>query len=121
MFFLQMSGFPGSGKSTLAKEISHRLHDTVIVDHDIVKTALLEAISIKNHINIGKVSYQLEWDLIENYLSQGLNVIHDSPCIYHELLEKGIQLAEKYLIQYKFVDCVVKEMNIINQRIDASE
>lgn len=45
-----------------------------------------------------------------------VNVIHDSPCIYHELLEK-IQIAEKYLFQYKFVDCVVKDMNVINQRL----
>jgi len=47
MFFLQMSGFPGSGKSTLAKQIS-KLTNAVIVDHDVSKTALLEALDDQN-------------------------------------------------------------------------
>ena len=40
MFFVQMSGFPGSGKSTLARKIAKRTGG-VIIDHDIVKSALL--------------------------------------------------------------------------------
>lgn len=35
-----MSGFPGSGKSTLARQIA-KLTGAVIIDHDIVKSALL--------------------------------------------------------------------------------
>lgn len=47
MFFLQMSGFPGSGKSTLAKLIS-KATNAIIVDHDISKTAILEALEDQN-------------------------------------------------------------------------
>ncbi|GIP29112.1 hypothetical protein J23TS9_42420 [Paenibacillus sp. J23TS9] len=43
MLFLQMSGFPGSGKSTLAREIA-KFTKAVIIDHDIVKTGLLEGL-----------------------------------------------------------------------------
>jgi predicted kinase len=43
MFFLQMSGFPGSGKSTLSRLIAKSTR-AIIVDHDIVKTALLESV-----------------------------------------------------------------------------
>lgn len=43
MFFVQMSGFPGSGKSTLSRQIAKRT-GAVIVDHDIVKSALLHSI-----------------------------------------------------------------------------
>lgn len=43
MFFVQMSGFPGSGKSTLSREIAKRTGG-VVIDHDIVKSALLHSI-----------------------------------------------------------------------------
>ena len=89
MFFLQMSGFPCSGKSTLAKQIA-KLTGAVIVDHDVVKTALLRSINDKS-IDLkvaGKVSYEIDWSLIDFYLSQGLNTILDSPCFYAEMVEK---------------------------------
>jgi len=38
-----MSGFPGSGKSTLSREIAKRT-GSIIIDHDIVKSALLNSI-----------------------------------------------------------------------------
>lgn len=46
VFFLQMSGFPGSGKSTLSKYIA-KLTGAVIVDHDVVKSALLKSLKAK--------------------------------------------------------------------------
>ena len=47
MFFLQMSGFTGSGKSTLARQIS-KITGAVIIDHDIVKSALLKSLDTDN-------------------------------------------------------------------------
>jgi len=43
MFFVQMSRFPGSGKSTLAPQIA-KSTGTVLIDHDIVKSAILQTI-----------------------------------------------------------------------------
>ena len=40
--FIQMSGAPGSGKTTIANAISERIK-AVIIDHDVTKSALLNA------------------------------------------------------------------------------
>jgi predicted kinase len=92
MFFIQMSGFPGSGKSTLAREIAKHT-DAVIIDHDIVKSALLHSIEAPIDPKLaGKISYNIDWSLIEFHLSQGHNVIFDSPCLYEEMVERGTHL-----------------------------
>ncbi|WP_211654111.1 AAA family ATPase [Planococcus alpniumensis] len=118
MFFVQMSGFPGSGKSTLSREIAKHLK-AVIVDHDIVKSSLMESL-LEVPIDpklAGKASYNIDWSLVEFYLSQGHNVILDSPCLYDELIEKGIALSEKYPIKYKYVECYLDDMEEINRRL----
>lgn len=122
MFFLQMSGFPGSGKSTLAKQIS-RLTNAVIVDHDVSKTALLEALDdqkLSMHV-LGKTSYHIDWALIEFYLSQGHSVIFDAPCLYEEMIEMGEQLCLKYNIKFKYVECYVDNYELIQERLLARE
>jgi predicted kinase len=104
MFFLQMSGFPGSGKSTLAREIA-KLTKAVIIDHDIVKTGLLEGLGLEeldvDSKRVGGVAYHIKWTLVDFHLSQGHNVILDSPCLYEVLVEKGTVLAEKHSVKYK--------------------
>ncbi|WP_282019518.1 AAA family ATPase [Planomicrobium okeanokoites] len=118
MFFVQMSGFPGSGKSSLSREIAQQF-GAVIVDHDIVKSSLMESIE---HAPIdpklaGKIAYNIDWSLVEFQLSQGFNVILDSPCLYDELVEKGIFLCEKYNAGYKYVECYLDDMDEINRRL----
>lgn len=122
MFFVQMSGFPGSGKSTLSREISKQVN-CVIVDHDIVKSALLHSIE-KSPIDpklAGKISYNIDWSLIEFHLSLGLSVIFDSPCLYDEMVEKGTKLAEKYQAKYKYIECYLDNMEEINERLKRRE
>lgn len=65
MFFLQMSGFPGSGKSTLSREIA-KMTGAIIIDHDIVKSALLESFEVDDIDTrvAGKISYDIEWALM---------------------------------------------------------
>lgn len=122
MFFVQMSGFPGSGKSTLAREIAKRT-GAIIIDHDIVKTALLESI---DEVEIdpklaGKISYNIDWSLIESFLSQGQKVIFDSPCLYDEMITKGTALAKEYHVPYKYVECYLNDFNEINLRLKNRE
>lgn len=67
-----MSGFPGSGKSILSREIAKRT-GSIIIDHDIVKSALLDSI---DEVTIdgklaGKISYNIDWSLVNFHLSQG--------------------------------------------------
>jgi predicted kinase len=118
MFFIQMSGFPGSGKSTLARQIAKKT-GAVVIDHDIVKSALLHSITeipIDAKLS-GMISYNIDWSLIDFHLSQGHAVIFDSPCLYDEMVEKGTSLAKKYKVKYKYVECFVNDSKEINFRL----
>ncbi|WP_339176029.1 AAA family ATPase [Solibacillus sp. FSL R5-0691] len=118
MFFIQMSGFPGSGKSTLSRQIAEKI-GAVIVDHDIVKTALItsfEEIPIEKKL-VGKIAYNVDWSLVEFHLSQGQNVVLDSPCLYQETVDRGIDLSKKYNATYKYVECYLNDFQEINNRL----
>ena len=118
MFFIQMSGFPGSGKSTLALEIAKRI-DCIIIDHDIIKSALLNSLD-ESHIDgklAGEISYNIDFSLVDFYLAQGKNVILDSPCLYEEMVEKGIDISSKYNADYKYIECYVSDFVEINNRL----
>ncbi|EOP61167.1 AAA family ATPase [Bacillus pseudomycoides] len=118
MFFLQMSGFPGSGKSTLSRHIA-KSTGAIVIDHDIVKTALLESLETRQieTTDAGGISYEIEWALIDFHLSQGHSVILDSPCLYTEMLEKGMKLSKKYNVKYKYVECYLNNIEEINNRL----
>lgn len=118
MFFVQMAGFPGSGKSTLSREIAKRT-GAIIIDHDIVKSALLhstEDAPLEGKL-AGKISYTIDWSLVEFHLSQGHNVIFDSPCFYKEMVERGIRLSERYHANYKYVECYLNDFEEVNDRL----
>ncbi len=118
MFFVQMSGFPGSGKSALSRLIGKRT-GAVLIDHDIIKSALLnsiEDIPIDVHI-AGMISYHIDWSLIDFHLSQGQSVVFDSPCFYQEMVDKGIDLAKKYNAVYKYVECRLNDFQEVNYRL----
>jgi len=120
--FIQMSGFPGSGKSTLACEIAKRT-GAVIIDHDIVKSALLQSIydaSIDPKV-AGGIAYNIDWALIDFHLASGHSVILDSPCLYDEMVEKGTALTEKHQVKYKYVECVLNDFTEINRRLKNRE
>ncbi|COF55650.1 AAA family ATPase [Bacillus cereus] len=118
MFFLQMSGFPGSGKSTVSKYIGE-LTGAIIVDHDVLKSALLQSLEMKGIEStvVGGVSYDVEWVLIDSYLEQGHSVILDSPCLYEGMVEKGIKLSNKHGVKYKYIECYLNDMEEINMRL----
>ncbi|MCZ8516594.1 AAA family ATPase [Paenibacillus filicis] len=121
MFFLQMSGYPGSGKSTLARAISKNT-GAVVIDHDIVKSALLESSeSVIDPKVAGKISYTIDWALADFHLSQGHSVIFDSPCMYTEMLEKGTRLSEKYHAKYKYVECFLNDLYEVDRRLKTRE
>ncbi|WP_137791010.1 ATP-binding protein [Bacillus sp. E(2018)] len=118
MFFVQMSGFPGSGKSTLARELAKET-GAVIIDHDIVKSSLLQTIagSSIDAKSTGAIGYHIDWSLIDSMLSQGKSVIFDSPCLYEEMIEKGTHLAKKHNVTYKYVECYLDNRTEINNRL----
>lgn len=118
MFILQMAGFPGSGKSTLAKEISKYM-DVVIIDRDIIKSSMIES-GVNKEI-VSNSSYHVTFALCKYYLSINKNVIIDTPCFYNGTLENGIKIANDYKAKYKYIECIVEDFNVINNRLMSRE
>ena len=120
MFFLQMAGFPGAGKSTLAKEIAKQT-GCIIIDHDISKTSLMNSFQELqlDDRHCGKISYEMDFSLVDFYLGQGRSVILDSPCLYDVILEKGQKLAQKHHASYKFIECYLNDFEEVNKRLQS--
>lgn len=119
MFFLQMSGYPGSGKSTLARQLAKRT-GAVVIDHDIVKSALLQAGSALSSLDpkaVGGVAYEVDWALVDQQLAAGHSVILDSPCLYRPLLAKGQELAAKHGVSYKYIECLLGDQHERHRRL----
>jgi predicted kinase len=113
--FIQMSGAPGAGKTTIAKAVAPRI-GAVIIDHDISKTALLDA-DVPASI-AGKASYGVLVAIARQLLKQGHSVIFDSPCFYEELLQRGQQLAQEVMANYLYIECVVEDLDVLNRRLE---
>jgi len=114
LVFIQMSGPPGSGKTTIATAIAQHI-GAVVIDHDVTKTALLDAevpISMAGH-----ASYSVLGAIAKHLLKQGYSVIHDSPCLYDELLERGQQLAADVGATYRYIECVVNDLKELERRL----
>jgi predicted kinase len=114
--FIQMSGAPGSGKSTMASLLAKSL-DSVIIDHDLLKSFLLD--SEIPFTQSTKLAYSFQWVLAEDMIKQGRNVIIDSTCNFPNVRDKGMVLAQQYDYHYKYVECRVKldDIDLLDQRL----
>lgn len=81
-----MSGAPGSGKGTIGKLLGP-LIDAVIIDHDILKSSLLED-NIISFEQAAKFAYRLDWTFADAMMEQGRSVIIDSACNYQEIVDR---------------------------------
>lgn len=63
------------------------------------------------------MAYNVDWSLVEFHLSQGQNVLLDSPCLYQEMVDRGIELSKKYKTTYKYVECYLNDFQEINNRL----
>lgn len=111
--FIQMSGAPGSGKSTTAKKLAE-LIDGVAIDHDVIKSSLLEDISFEQAT---KAAYRLDWALAEAFIQQGRSVIIDSTCNYQVILDQGAALAQRYGYDYWYIECKVNNIALLDERL----
>lgn len=116
LFFVQMSGAPGSGKTTVAQAIG-KATGAVVIDHDVTKSALLEA-EVPVDLT-GRASYQVLDAMARHLLQQGHSVIFDSPCFYDELLKRGQRLAEEYGAAYHYIECVLSEVAELDRRLQS--
>lgn len=112
--FVQMSGAPGAGKTTIAHAVAQRI-GAVVIDHDVTKSALLRAdVPVAT---AGYASYRVLDAVARHLLYQGFSVIFDSPCFYVELLNRGQQLAEEAGVIYRYVECVLTDLDELDRRL----
>ncbi|TVY47403.1 hypothetical protein LOCC1_G001811 [Lachnellula occidentalis] len=112
--FIQMSGGPGSGKSTIANLLAQSI-DGVVINHDLIKSFLLENGMLFDQA--ATLAYGLDWKLAEDLIKQGRSVIIDSVCNYNEALDRGSALAQQYGYDYKYVECRVDDVDLLDQRL----
>jgi predicted kinase len=108
---IQMSGCPGSGKSTMADLLGQSINGLVI-DHDLIRSFFLD-----NDIlfeQAAKLAYRSQWVLAEDVIKRERNVIIDSTCNYEETLNQGIVLARKYGFNYRYVECRVHDIELLD-------
>ena len=111
---IQMSGVPGSGKSTLGKLLGQAI-DAIVIDHDLLRSFFLD-----NNIPFdqsAKQAYGLQWLLAEDLIKQGRSVVFDSTCNYQETLDRGSALAKQYDYEYKYVECKVNDVDLLDLRL----
>jgi predicted kinase len=113
-FLIQMAGAPGSGKSTVANLLSQEL-DGVVINHDLIKAFFLEQGFLFDQS--AKLTYSFDWVLAEDMIKQGRSVIIDSICNYNEVLEQGTALARRYGYNYKYVECRVTDLALLDERL----
>lgn len=112
--FIQMSGAPGSGKSTIARLLGQSIGG-VVIDHDVLRSSLLE-----NNLEFSqaaKNAYELQWALAQDVMKQGLSVIIDSTCNFQIVLDRGTELAKQQGYHYWYVDCQVRDVDLLDRRL----
>ncbi|MFB6718679.1 AAA family ATPase [Kribbella sp. NPDC056345] len=109
-----MSGVPGSGKTTLAKEVA-RAVGAVRLDHDVVKSGLLEA-GVAVELS-GRASYEVLYALARDALGGGSCVIIDSPCFWPRILLEGQTMAKEHGAAYKYIECKTADLALVDSRL----
>jgi predicted kinase len=81
-----MAGSPGTGKSAVASAVGRAL-GAVVLDKDVVKSALLDANVGWN--SAGEAAHEIMFALAASLLEQGLNVVLDNPSHYAAIPQLG--------------------------------
>lgn len=113
-FLLQMAGFPGAGKSTLSKRIANET-GAIVIDRDIIKNAMLSS-GLTGDL-LAEASYKVVFGLAGFYLRLGNSVIIDTPCFYKEIVENGVRISSENESEYKYIECIVDDYNLIVDRL----
>ncbi len=111
---VQMSGTPGSGKSTVANLLAQSING-VVVNHDLIRSFFLD--NGNAFAESAKLAYSLQWVLAGDLLRQGRSAIVDSTCYHKETLDQGIALAGCCGCDYKYIECRVNDVGLLERRL----
>lgn len=114
LLLIQLAGVPGAGKSTLARALAKR-YNAVVLDMDVVKTALLDADAPWQLA--GRGAYAVHFALADDLLGRGHNVVIDSPSYYPIIPERGTAIAERHGARYRFIECVCDDIEELRRRL----
>ncbi len=87
----------------------------VVIDHDLIRSSLLDNDIVFEQA--AKLAYRFQWVLAEDMVKRERNVIIDSTCNYDETLNKGVMLARKYGFNYRYVECRVHDIELLDRRL----
>ena len=113
---IQMSGAPGSGKSSLARAIQSSMRG-VVIDHDVIRSGLLRSSAAQCFDTMAAAAYNLQWDLANDFMKQGHNVIVDSTCNFPQVIEEGTNLAAKHGYTYWYIECHFPDIELLDLRL----
>ena len=103
-FLLQMAGIPGSGKSAIARGVGSCTH-AVVIDKDLLMAAMLRS-GVPGEVS-GGAAYELGFDLASAFLSDGHNVVLDTPANFVGIGEKGSAAAREVGAGYFIIECQI--------------
>lgn len=104
-------GLPGSGKTTLARQISKELN-IVCLHKDLIKENLYEVMggkTLEDSTQIGKYTAYLMFKLPLEYLSNGVDLILESPFNFSGDEEKFKDWEKKYDLDLFTIICSIEE------------
>ena len=90
----------------------------IVISHDLIKSFFLE-----NDIPFeqsAKLTYDFQWALAKDLIEQGqTTVIADSTCNYQQTLDQGEALAQLYNYEYKYIECRVDNLDLLETRLQS--
>jgi len=110
-------GLPGSGKTTLSKELSKRTK-IVCLRKDSIKEALYDIFEMKtleDSKNIGEKSIKLLFNLSEEQLTQGINLIIEAPFNFSDDYRIFKHWQRKYNLDLYSIICSIDDKTRITR------
>jgi len=113
-------GLPGSGKTTLARKISRELN-IVCLHKDLIKENLYEIMdgkTLEDSKRIGKYAAYLMFKLPEEYLSNGVDLILESPFNFPGDEEKFRDWEKKHNLNIFTIICSIEKEKRVKRCFD---
>ena len=115
---VQMHGEPGSGKSTVARAIAPRI-DAVVLDKDIIKSALLRVGADEALAASG--AYEVYFELAGDLVRQGRSVILDNPVFWPSVERRWLALSAVAGSRPLLIECVCPDRGELVRRLATRE